>query len=114
MKENKFVKGCIIIFISLGIVSLLLGNFNSKLNSLLKSTPIDCNEDAEQCYNDLKNNVFFSSEGKSVIMYTSTLTLITLNVCAFLLLRFCSSDIEEEENKSVIKSNKKWQKKKKK
>ncbi len=116
MKEKRFVKGTIIVFLTIGIVFLLFANFNEKLNDLLKKTDMQCNETADECYKDLKTNVFFSKEARSIIIYTGILTLGTLNIGAFCLYHFCinkellnynSEKIEEKDVKNNAKRRRK-------
>lgn len=110
MKSKRFAYGCIIVLLTVGVTVLLLANYSNKLSELMKNTPIECNEGADECYEDLKRNVIFSNESRNIMIYTGVFVLITLNAGAFSLFHFCINKKDEENNEEEIVVKKKNEK----
>lgn len=121
MREKRFARGCIIIFLTIGILALLFADYTTKLTDILRESAAQCEENDNVCFDNLKKNIIFSKDAKIAMAYTGALTLVTLIACVYLLNRFCEKKEEiivpsEEQNgeikKAVKKINKKWKKKK--
>lgn len=89
MKKSTILKGSVIVIITLSLLALLYFNYMSKLDNIFDNTKIVCNEDKNNCEEDLKRNVILSKDAKNTIIYTSILTLIVLNASAFTLYYTC-------------------------
>lgn len=121
MRERRFAIGCIIIFLTIGVIALLYANYSARLTDILKESASQCEKDDNKCFNKLKTDILYSDDAKIAMAYTGGLTLLVLIGSLFAFNRYCAPFDEKKESrkteysgeikKVTKKINNKWLKK---